>query len=134
MKNEILTDPNSHKMRHFIGNLLFRLENTLFSRESNISVASLLLLARLMNLQLRFMPNTKKKTLIKTLALTIIVFSAIWTLFIPTSNASKTITVPQDFLTINEAISHASEGDVISVKSGVYYENLKINKSISIVG
>ena len=52
----------------------------------------------------------------------------------PTSHASKTLVVPQDYSTINEAISHASSGDVISVQKGVYYENLQINKSISMLG
>ncbi len=87
-----------------------------------------------MNLQIRLLPNAEKKAIMKTLTLTIIVFSAIWILNFPTSNASKTFTVPQDYPTINEAISHASEGDVILVRAGVYYENLQINKSISIVG
>jgi hypothetical protein len=65
-----------------------------------------------MNRQIRLLPNAEKKAIMKTLTL-IIVFSAIWILNFPTSNASKTFTVPKDYPTINEAISHASEGDVI---------------------
>lgn len=47
---------------------------------------------------------------------------------------TQTIVVPDDYFTISEAISNASEGDTIFVKNGVYNENLVIKKSISLVG
>ena len=87
-----------------------------------------------MSLQNRWVPSSKRRRILKALTLTIIVFSAIWTLNVQTSHASKTLIVPQDYSTINEAISDASAGDVISVQKGIYYENLVINKSISIFG
>ncbi len=46
----------------------------------------------------------------------------------------RTLIVPQDFPSINAAVSNASQGDTILVKSGVYYENLVINKQVSFVG
>ncbi|MCS7365818.1 MAG: pectinesterase family protein [archaeon GB-1867-035] len=46
----------------------------------------------------------------------------------------KTIIVPDDYPTIQEAINSANTGDVIFVKKGIYFENLVINKTISIVG
>jgi parallel beta-helix repeat protein len=47
---------------------------------------------------------------------------------------SKTIDVPDDYLTIQEAINNSDEGDTIFVKSGTYFENLVINKSVSLIG
>jgi len=76
----------------------------------------------------------KKRETLKIIALIVILLSAVWMLNVQTTHASKTLAVPQDYPTIGEAISHASAGDVVSVAAGVYYENLQINKSISVVG
>lgn len=46
----------------------------------------------------------------------------------------KTIIVPDDYSTIQDAIGNASEGDTVFVKSGIYSENLTINKSLLLVG
>jgi len=46
----------------------------------------------------------------------------------------KTIIVPDDYASIQEAIGNASEGDSLFVKSGTYNEVLLINKSLSLVG
>lgn len=45
-----------------------------------------------------------------------------------------TITVPNDFLTIQEAINNATSGDTIMVLSGTYHENIIANKTVSLVG
>jgi parallel beta-helix repeat protein len=47
---------------------------------------------------------------------------------------AKTIVVPDDYSTIGWAVGNATEGDTIYVKSGIYPENLQINKSLSLVG
>jgi parallel beta-helix repeat protein len=78
--------------------------------------------------------DMKKREILKILTLTIILLSAVWMLSVQTSQASKTLTVPQDYPTIGEAVSHASPGDIVTVKAGVYTENLQINKSISLLG
>lgn len=46
----------------------------------------------------------------------------------------RTITVPDDYASIQAAIDNASEGDTVYVKKGVYVENPAVNKSISLVG
>jgi len=46
----------------------------------------------------------------------------------------RTITVPDDYPKMQEAIDHASDGDTIFVRNGTYYENVTLNKSLSIVG
>jgi nitrous oxidase accessory protein len=73
--------------------------------------------------------NTKK-----VIALTVILLSATWMINFQFSSASKTLNVPGDYPTISEAIAHASDGDTIAVQSGVYRENLQVNKSITIIG
>lgn len=46
----------------------------------------------------------------------------------------RIITVPDDYPTIDSAITNANDGDTIFVKKGVYVENPVVNKSISLVG
>jgi parallel beta-helix repeat protein len=53
----------------------------------------------------------------------------------PVSAEPKTIVVPDDYPTIQEAIDNADEGDTVFVKSGTYYnQTLIINKSLSLIG
>jgi len=47
---------------------------------------------------------------------------------------ARTITVPNDYPTIQSAIDAANNGDTVFVKSGYYPETLVINKSISLIG
>jgi len=76
----------------------------------------------------------KKREILKVLTLTIILFSAVWMFNVQTSYGSKTLVVPQDYSTINDAISHASAADTVVVQKGIYQENVQINKSISVLG
>jgi parallel beta-helix repeat protein len=52
--------------------------------------------------------------------------------------ASKTITVPTDYPTIEAAIGNASIGDTVFVKSGIYhvsgYDALTLDKPLSLIG
>ena len=43
-----------------------------------------------------------------------------------------TINVPEDYPTIQEAINVSSDGDLVLVADGTYYENLIVNKEITI--
>jgi parallel beta-helix repeat protein len=47
---------------------------------------------------------------------------------------ARTIVVPDDYPTIQEAINAASSGDTIFAHSGLYYENLVVNRSVSLIG
>ena len=53
--------------------------------------------------------------------------------FVNTS-VSDIIIVPYDYPTIQDAIDNASDGDLIRVYNGTYYENLEIYKPVSIIG
>jgi parallel beta-helix repeat protein len=48
--------------------------------------------------------------------------------------APKTITVPDDYESIQEAIDNADDGDTIFVESGTYVETLTVTKSVSLIG
>jgi parallel beta-helix repeat protein len=76
----------------------------------------------------------KKNEILKILTLSIIFFSLVWMLNVQTSCGSKTIVVPHDYATINDAISHASAADTVVVQKGIYRENVQIDKSISVIG
>jgi len=41
---------------------------------------------------------------------------------------------PADFHTIQEAVNNATSGDIIYVYNGAYYENIVVDKSVSLVG
>lgn len=74
-----------------------------------------------------------------TIILTIIILGSIFILQSASLDAHhRTIVVPEDYSTIQDAVDSANEGDTIYVKRGVY-ESLKnqtliINKSVSIMG
>jgi parallel beta-helix repeat protein len=74
-----------------------------------------------------------KRTL-QFFTIVLISLAAIFVINVQRVNASKTIVVPDQYNTINEAINHALLGDIIQVKSGIYYENLPINKSLTLQG
>ena len=46
---------------------------------------------------------------------------------------SATITIPNDYVTIQEGINASSNGDTVMVQPGIYYENLYINKEITVM-
>jgi len=52
----------------------------------------------------------------------------------PVVSEPATITVPDDYATIQEAISNANDGDTIFVKAGIYHESVAVTKSLSLIG
>src|SRR3972149_3775038 len=73
----------------------------------------------------------------KLIAVAFIIFSlvAFGVLVVHLVKASpKTITVPDDYPTIQAAINGAWEGDTVFVKAGTYSENLTVTKSLSLGG
>lgn len=56
------------------------------------------------------------------------------TLRIYSPDFPETLHVPEDFPTIQSAINAAYDGDIVFVSPGIYFENLVVNRSISLVG
>lgn len=52
----------------------------------------------------------------------------------PSVRGAATIHVPDDYPTIQGAINAANEGDTVFVRTGTYYENVIVNKTISLIG
>jgi parallel beta-helix repeat protein len=46
----------------------------------------------------------------------------------------QVITVPDDYPTIQASINAANAGDTVFVRAGIYYENVIVNKSLTILG
>lgn len=53
---------------------------------------------------------------------------------VKTMGQESTIIVPDDYSTIQEAINEASDGDTVFVRAGTYYEQVIVNKAVSLVG
>jgi pectin methylesterase-like acyl-CoA thioesterase len=74
-----------------------------------------------------------KKTFLAAIIISVLFASLVAGLQVDISKAnSKTITVPDDYLTIQEAIDHAFVSDTVFVKSGIYLETLTVDKSLSL--
>ena len=86
------------------------------------------------NLHTRWRPSFKQRENLQVLTLIILLLSAIWMFNLHTNHASETLVVPQDYSTIGEAINHASAGDKILIQSGVYNEDIRIDKSLMMEG
>jgi nitrous oxidase accessory protein len=70
-----------------------------------------------------------------TLMLVLILAASSLVSILPVKGEAKTILVPDDYPTIQAAISNAVDGDIVFVKRGTYNEEaININKSISLIG
>src|SRR3972149_1143518 len=75
------------------------------------------------------------KSAMKTALLLYFSFLTIcWIIFAESASAGSVIVVPDDYSTIQAAIDNANDGDSILVKPGIYFERLKISKSINVIG
>jgi nitrous oxidase accessory protein len=89
-------------------------------------------------------PNIKqglpvnKKTLLITAFISVLLLSAVAGSWFVKPAMAKTITVPDDYSTIQDAINAANDGDTIFVRKGSYEgpkdKTLVINKTLSLIG
>lgn len=81
-----------------------------------------------------------KKNLLKTITLLLLILCLLYATTILKNNkrlvnaSPLTLIVPDDYKSIQDAINNASSGDIICVRLGIYYENIVINKSITLIG
>jgi parallel beta-helix repeat protein len=75
-----------------------------------------------------------KRDLIKAFALILVLASLTWMVTFQAAKGSSTLVVPDDYPTINAAVTHASAGDIVLVKTGVYNENIQITKPLTLEG
>ena len=75
-----------------------------------------------------------QKRVIKFIALAFIFLTALCAINIQPSKAPKIIVVPDNYPSIGTAVENAAPWDTILVRSGVYYENLWIDKSLTLSG
>jgi parallel beta-helix repeat protein len=52
----------------------------------------------------------------------------------PAKSSPATITVPDDYATIQAAINAANSGDTIYVRNGIYQEYMEVNKTVTLTG
>jgi parallel beta-helix repeat protein len=52
----------------------------------------------------------------------------------PAKSSPATITVPDDYATIQAAINAANSGDTIYVRNGIYQEHIEVNKPVTLTG
>ncbi len=67
-------------------------------------------------------------------ALIFVVIITILGLLLIAEAEAATIIVPDNYPTIQQAVNNAATGDTIFVRSGVYHENVVINKNLKIEG
>ncbi len=53
---------------------------------------------------------------------------------VPVAASPSIIRVPDDYRKIQEAVNAANSGDIVLVSAGTYYEHVRVNKTISLVG
>jgi parallel beta-helix repeat protein len=73
----------------------------------------------------------------KKIIVAVVLFILLVTVFLtiqPTFASHKTLTVPDNYSTINAALQNASDGDTVFVRKGTYNERFVIDKAISLKG
>jgi parallel beta-helix repeat protein len=70
----------------------------------------------------------------KAIVAALAVASGLLTLVASTPAHTGSIVVPRDFPTIQAAVDAASPGDTITIKSGIYTEELVISKDVRLIG
>lgn len=74
------------------------------------------------------------RNIVSILAIFALFLSLLDMLYIPTSANHSTISVPQDYPTIQQALDAAEPGEEIRVAAGEYEEHITVEKSLTLIG
>ncbi|MEM3769751.1 MAG: NosD domain-containing protein [Candidatus Bathyarchaeia archaeon] len=74
-----------------------------------------------------------RKTILGVITLLLLIYMLAMVFNIQQVKAG-TITVPDNYPTIQAALEASNNGDIIFVRAGVYFENVVVDKSVSLVG
>jgi len=75
-----------------------------------------------------------KKPILTSFAILFLLFTLLLGYKTSVNASPNIIYVPTNYPTIQEAINHATSGDIIFVHNGTYYEHIVIDKSVSLIG
>jgi len=75
-----------------------------------------------------------KQIVVSLLSWVLMSFTILIMVFCIVPVSAKTLSVPQDYPTIQAAIDAAKRGDISQVTAGIYYENVVINEEIELMG
>ncbi len=79
--------------------------------------------------------TTPRKTIHIVMIIVLILITSALKTKIQTGKAQPNfITVPDDYTKIQWAIENATAGDTVYVRSGIYFEHLKVNKPLTLIG
>ncbi len=73
-----------------------------------------------------------KRVLIRTVF--VLMVATVFAVAMPVNVSAATITVPDDYPTIQQAVNAAAPNDTVFVRSGMYYEHVTIDKSLTLQG
>ncbi len=71
---------------------------------------------------------------VAALVLAVLLATTAAAVLLPVQAESRTIVVPDDYLTIQEGVNHANPRDTVLVKPGTYFESVVLSQTVRLVG
>ncbi len=93
-----------------------------------------MMMAAVIKLRIYYNSQFREKVFVESGRRLLIIFSCclVMLMAVIINTQAATITVPDNYKTIHEAVENAQAGDTVFVKSGNYHENIVISKSLTL--